>query len=77
MSRTATYNGFQFESTVTVSSKSKPFEDCGREILPNAWLTRPVHRVFYGGNVFSYPLKPIEARSSWASSIDSVRSFMV
>src|SRR3989440_2473105 len=63
ISRTATYKGFHFDiGGHRFFSKSKPVEDLWTEILPNDMLTRPrSSRIFYGGNFFSYPLKPIEA----------------
>src|SRR5439155_8328926 len=63
ISRTATYKGFHFDiGGHRFFSKSKAVEDLGTEILPNDMLVRPrSSRIFYGGKVFYYPLKPFEA----------------
>src|SRR5919198_6435546 len=63
ISRTTTYKGFHFDiGGHRFFSKSKAVEDLWTEILPNDMLTRPrSSRIFYGGQFFSYPLKPIEA----------------
>jgi protoporphyrinogen oxidase len=63
ISRTATYKGFHFDiGGHRFFSKSKAVEDFWTEILPNDMLVRPrSSRIFYGGEFYSYPLKPFEA----------------
>src|SRR5215212_10323853 len=63
ISRTVTYNGFHFDiGGHRFFSKSKAVEDLWTEILPDDMLTRPrSSRIFFGGEFFSYPLKPVEA----------------
>src|SRR5918996_5494926 len=63
ISRTATYKGFHFDiGGHRFFSKCKAVEDFWNEILPNDMLVRPrSSRIFYGGEFFSYPLKPFEA----------------
>jgi protoporphyrinogen oxidase len=63
ISRTVTYKGFHFDiGGHRFFSKSKAVEDLWTEILPNDMLHRPrSSRIFYGGKLFTYPLKPFEA----------------
>src|ERR1700746_332973 len=63
ISRTVTYKGFHFDiGGHRFLSKSKAVEELWTEILPNDMLHRPrSSRIFYGGKLFTYPLKPFEA----------------
>jgi protoporphyrinogen oxidase len=63
ISRTVTYKGFHFDiGGHRFFSKSKAVEELWTEILPNDMLHRPrSSRIYYGGNFFTYPLKPFEA----------------
>src|SRR6195256_5623435 len=63
ISRTVTYKGFHFDiGGHRFFSKSKEVNDLWTEILPQDMLDRPrSSRIFYGGKVFSYPLRPFEA----------------
>src|SRR6267142_4944337 len=63
ISRTATYKGFHFDiGGHRFFSKSKAVEDFWMEILPNDMLDRRrSSRIFYGGEFFAYPLRPVEA----------------
>src|SRR5437762_5491825 len=63
ISRTVTYKGFHFDiGGRRFFSKSKAVEDLWTEILPNDMLLRPPSsRVFFGGEIYSYPLRPVEA----------------
>ncbi len=63
ISRTVNYNGYRFDiGGHRFFSKSAEVEALWDEILPNDFLVRPrSSRIFYGGNFFSYPLKPFEA----------------
>src|SRR5258707_14490493 len=63
IARTAQYKGFRFDiGGHRFFSKSKEVEDFWTEILPNDMLERPrSSRIFYRGQLFSYPLKGGEA----------------
>lgn len=63
ISRTVQYKGFHFDiGGHRFFSKSKEVESLWSELLPNDMLDRPrSSRIFYRGQFYSYPLKPIEA----------------
>lgn len=63
ISRTVHYKGFLFDiGGHRFFSKSQAVENLWTELLPNDMLERPrSSRIFYKGNLFSYPLKPFEA----------------
>lgn len=63
IARTVNYKGFRFDiGGHRFFSKSKRVEDFWSEILPNDMLDRPrSSRIFYRGQLFSYPLKAFEA----------------
>jgi len=63
IARTVNYNGFRFDiGGHRFFSKSKRVEDLWSEILPNDMLDRPrSSRIFYRGQLFSYPLRAFEA----------------
>jgi protoporphyrinogen oxidase len=63
ISRTVTYKGFHFDiGGHRFFSKSRAVEDLWTEILPEDMLIqRRSSRIFYNGQFFSYPLKPVEA----------------
>src|SRR5215831_15591649 len=63
ISRTVTYKGFHFDiGGHRFFSKSKAVEDFLAEIPPNGMLRGPPSsRIFFRGEFFSYPLKPVEA----------------
>jgi protoporphyrinogen oxidase len=63
ISRTVKYKGFHFDiGGHRFFSKSKEVEDLWTEILPDDMLVRPrSSRIFYRGQLFSYPLKAAEA----------------
>src|SRR5436190_8500474 len=63
IARTVNYKGFRFDiGGHRFFSKSKRVEDLWSEILPNDMLDRPrSSRIFYRGQLFSYPLRAFEA----------------
>jgi protoporphyrinogen oxidase len=63
IARTASYKGYHFDiGGHRFFSKSREVEDLWTELLPADMLTRPrSSRIFYGGKLYSYPLKPFEA----------------
>jgi len=63
ISRTVRYKGFHFDiGGHRFFSKSTEVEDFWNEILPNDMLIRPrSSRIYYRGNFYSYPLRPVEA----------------
>ena len=63
ISRTVAYKGFLFDiGGHRFFSKSQAVEDLWTELLPDDMLTRPrSSRIFYNGQFFSYPLRPLEA----------------
>jgi protoporphyrinogen oxidase len=63
ISRTARYKGYHFDiGGHRFFSKSKEVEDLWTEILPDDMLHRPrSSRIYYRGQLFSYPLKAVEA----------------
>ena len=63
ISRTVSYKGFLFDiGGHRFFSKSQAVEDLWTELLPGEMLERPrSSRIFYNGQFFSYPLKPLEA----------------
>ncbi len=63
IARTVIYKGFRFDiGGHRFFSKSKEVEDLWTELLPHDMLDRPrSSRIFYGGKLFSYPLKAGEA----------------
>jgi len=63
ISRTVAYQGFLFDiGGHRFFSKSQAVEDLWTELLPDDLLERPrSSRIFYNGQFFSYPLRPLEA----------------
>ena len=63
IARTVVYKGFRFDiGGHRFFSKSREVEDLWTELLPHDMLDRPrSSRIFYGGKLFSYPLKAGEA----------------
>jgi len=62
IARTASYKGYHFDiGGHRFFSKSQEVEDLWTELLPHDMLARPrSSRIFYGGRLYAYPLKPIE-----------------
>ena len=63
ISKTVNYKGFLFDiGGHRFFSKSEKVKDLWTEILGNEFLKRPrKSRIYYGGKLFSYPLKAFEA----------------
>ena len=63
ISKTVKYNGFHFDiGGHRFFSKSQEVEDYWQEVLGDDFLDRPrKSRIFYNGQLFSYPLKPMDA----------------
>lgn len=63
ISRTVNYKGFLCDiGGHRFFSKSQAVEDLWTELLPEDMLERPrSSRIYYNGQLFAYPLKPIEA----------------
>ena len=63
ISRTVRYKGYHFDvGGHRFFSKSKEVNDLWTELLPDDLLTRPrKSRIYYSGNFFDYPLKPVKA----------------
>ena len=63
MSKTVRHNGYHFDiGGHRFFSKAQEVEDFWRRILPDDFLDRPrKSRIFYKGQLFSYPLKPMDA----------------
>jgi protoporphyrinogen oxidase len=65
ISRTVNYKGFCFDiGGHRFFSKSQQIEDLWSELLPDDMLQRPrISRILYRGQLYSYPLKPLETLS--------------
>ena len=65
ISRTVGYHGYRFDiGGHRFFSKSREIEDLWTEILGSDMLQRPrSSKIYYGGQFYSYPLKPFEALS--------------
>ncbi|MGB9510971.1 MAG: FAD-dependent oxidoreductase, partial [Candidatus Acidiferrum sp.] len=65
ISRTVHYHGYRFDiGGHRFFSKSHEVEDLWTEILGSDMLQRPrSSKIYYGGQFYSYPLKPFEALS--------------
>ncbi len=65
ISRTVEYHGYRFDiGGHRFFSKSREVEDLWTEILGADMLRRPrSSKIFYRGNFYAYPLKPLEALS--------------
>ena len=65
LSRTVEYRGYRFDiGGHRFFSKSQEVEDLWTEILGPDLLERPrSSKIFYGGQFYAYPLKPLEALS--------------
>jgi len=63
ISKTVKYNGFHFDiGGHRFFSKSREVEEYWREVLGDDLIERPrKSRIFYNGQLFSYPLKPVDA----------------
>ena len=63
IAKTVRYNGYRFDiGGHRFFSKAQEVEDFWRRILPDDFLDRPrKSRIFYNGQLFSYPLKPMDA----------------
>ncbi len=63
ISKTVRRNGYHFDiGGHRFFSKAQEVEDFWRRILPDDFLDRPrKSRIFYKGQLFSYPLKPMDA----------------
>jgi protoporphyrinogen oxidase len=63
ISRTVLYKGFRFDiGGHRFFSKSKEVEEFWSEILGDDLIQRPrLSRIYYRGQLYSYPLKPLEA----------------
>jgi len=80
ISRTVNYHGYRFDiGGHRFFSKSREVEDLWTEILGPDMLQRPrSSKIYYGGQFYSYPLKPFEALSKLGilESILCVLSFL-
>jgi protoporphyrinogen oxidase len=80
ISRTVEYKKFLFDiGGHRFFSKCQAVEDLWNEILPDDFLERPrSSRIFYGGNLFTYPLRPLEAlrKLGLAESVRCVLSYL-
>jgi len=65
ISRTVSYHGYRFDiGGHRFFSKSREVEDLWTEILGPDMLQRPrSSKIYYRGQFYSYPLKPVEALS--------------
>jgi protoporphyrinogen oxidase len=65
IARTVSYRGYRFDiGGHRFFSKSREVEDVWTEILGSDMLQRPrSSKIYYGGQFYSYPLKPLEALS--------------
>jgi protoporphyrinogen oxidase len=65
ISKTVKYKGFHFDiGGHRFFSKSEEVEDYWAEVLGDDFIDRPrKSRIFYNGQLFSYPLKPMDALS--------------
>ena len=65
ISRTVAYKGYRFDiGGHRFFSKSREVEDLWTEILGSDMLERPrSSKIYYGGEFYSYPLKPFDALS--------------
>ncbi len=63
ISKTVKYKGFHFDiGGHRFFSKSEEVEDYWREVLADDFIDRPrKSRIFYNGQLFDYPLKPMDA----------------
>jgi protoporphyrinogen oxidase len=81
ISRTVQYRGYRFDiGGHRFFSKSNEVENLWTEILGSDMLQRPrSSKIYYGGQFYSYPLKPLEALSKlgFAQSALCVFSFLV
>src|SRR5579872_7097942 len=77
ISRTVRYKGFSFDiGGHRFFSKSQQIEDLWTELLPNDMLERPrLSRILYRGELYSYPLKPLETLTK-LGPIESARCFV-
>jgi protoporphyrinogen oxidase len=80
ISKTVEYKGFRFDvGGHRFFSKSQQVEDLWSEILPDDMLTRArSSRIYYNGQMFSYPLKAIEVpwKLGFLQSISCVASYL-
>jgi len=80
ISRTVQYRGYRFDiGGHRFFSKSREVEDLWTEILGSDMLQRPrSSKIYYGGQFYAYPLKPIEALSKLGvfQSVLCVLSFL-
>ena len=76
ISRTVNYKGFCFDiGGHRFFSKSQQIEDLWSELLPDDMLERPrISRILYGGQLYSYPLKPVETLGK-LGVVESARCF--
>ena len=77
ISRTEVYKGFRFDvGGHRFFSRSKEIEDLWEELLGDQLLTRQrKSRIFYGGKLFDYPLRPMNALSG-LGIFESVRCML-
>ncbi len=79
IAKTVHRNGYRFDiGGHRFFSKAQEVEDFWRRILPNDFLERPrKSRIFYKGQLFSYPLKPMDAltKLGFFESIRCVASY--
>src|SRR6202035_994364 len=80
ISRTVNYKGFLFDiGGHRFFSKSREVEELWTEIAGGDMLERPrSSRIYYGGQFFNYPLRPLEALSKlgFKESTACVLSFL-
>jgi protoporphyrinogen oxidase len=80
ISRTVNYQGYRFDiGGHRFFSKSQEVENLWTEILGLDMLQRPrSSKIYYGGQLYSYPLKPFEALSKlgYVESVRCVLSFL-
>ena len=80
ISRTVAYKDFLFDiGGHRFFSKSQAVEDLWTELLPSDMLERPrSSRIFYNGQFFSYPLRPLEAlrRLGVRESVQCILSYL-
>lgn len=77
ISRTEVYKDFRFDvGGHRFFSRSKEIEDLWQEILGDQLLTRQrKSRIFYGGKLFDYPLKPFNALAG-LGVVESIRCML-
>lgn len=77
ISRTEVYKGFRFDvGGHRFFSRSKEIEDLWQEILGDQLLTRQrKSRIFYGGKLFDYPLRPFNALTG-LGVVESIRCML-